>query len=422
MSEKQKLNQSTVDRLAQDLVKLVEMFRKDGPASDYEWFGSTHPHTIFESYASYRSGRTIFDTVVQGVLKLNPDMLSMSEVERKLLYTFLKQQASWPAQLREQELMNKAKDCLNELVQFKNWHDIDLPIVNLLLEGEPFELGHVTFVTATRDDIEQWQKDYEARIKNIADIHVLAHVNALGDLEKALSYARTQGNRALDVLRILCFPFGPFTDACRIGVIGEIAFSTSTPIRINQRHFAIQLGTAAALYELRRNILPKLEQHQWELINKLIQKPEGSCSDMENKLLDGIHWLGEAAKPDTNHARFVKISVALETLIGGEPKDEELKVRGITAMLAERAAFIVGKDLDDRLKIDKDIRRYYRTRSGIVHGRKRDIPLSDIDNFGILVRCVALALLQKLDELGSNLSTVEKLESWVKTQRYSLPK
>ena len=423
LSKKQKASQSTIDRLAQNLVELVEMFRKGGPAGDYKWFGSTHPHTIFESYSGYQSGHSIFNTVVQDVLKLNPDMLSMSEVERKLLYTFLKQQASWPAQLGKQEIMNKAKGCLNELVQFKDWHDIDFPIANLLLEGEPVKLGHVTFMAATEQDIKQWEKDYMALLQGIADIHVFGRVNAPGDFEKALSYSISQVNRALDIVRILCFPFGPFTDTCRIGVIGEISFNTSTPIRINQRQFVTQFRDTGFYEqpELRKHILSKLEQHQWNLINQLILKPEDSRDNLENKLLDGIHWLGEATKPATSRARFAKISFALETLIGGEPKDEDLKVRGITAMLAERAAFVAGKDLADRLKVDADIRKYYGWRSDIVHGGRRDISLSDIDNLGILVRRLALALLEKLDELGGNLSTVEELESWVRTQRYTLP-
>lgn len=293
--------------------------------------------------------------------------------------------------------------------------------MNLWLEGEPVKLGHVTFMATTKQDIEEWQKDCTAWLKEIPDTRVFARVNAPGDLEKALSYARTQVNLALDVLRILCFPFGSFTDTCKIGVIGEIAFSTSTPIRINQRSYATQIGSATAQLELRKHILSRLEQPQYELINKLILKTEDSRSNMENKLLDGIHWLTESTKPDINRARFAKTSFALETLIGGEPQHKELKVRGITAMLAERAALIIGKDLDDRLAVDNDIRKYYGMRSDIVHGGKGDVPLSDIGKFGILVRRLALALLEKLDKLGSNLSTVEELERWVKTQRYTLP-
>lgn len=426
MSKKQKSNQSTIDGLARKLVELVEMFKKSGPASDYQWWGKETPRTVYTAHPDYQSGHELFNSVVEGVLELNPDMLSRHEVEWKLTYIFLKEQASSPDKLIGQELMNKAKGQIIELVEFEAWQDIDFPIMNLWLKGEPVKLGHVIFMAATEQDIKQWQKDYMTRLPGIADMHVFARVNAPGDLEKAASYARTQVNSALDLLRMLSFPFYPFTDACRIGVIGETGFTTFDPIRINQEQFAAQLrgNGAFAVWqpELRKNILSKLKQPQLALINRLILKTEDSRSNMENKLLDGIHWLGEAAKPDTNRARFVKVGVALEALIGGEPKkDEMLQVRGIRTMLAERAAFIAGRDLDDRLAIDGNVRTHYGKRSGIVHGRKKDITLTDIDDFGKLVRSLALALLEKLDKLGSNLSTVEKLESWVKTQRYTLP-
>lgn len=142
---------------------------------------------------------------------------------------------------------------------------------------------------------------------------------------------------------------------------------------------------------------------------------------MEKKLFDSTHWLAEATKPDTNNAKFAKISFALETLLGGEPKDEDLKVRGITAMLAERAAFIAGKDVDERLLIDKYIRIYYGKRSNIVHGGEEEVSMEDIDGFGELVRRVVLAILYKLDELRDEISNVDKLEIWVKKQRYTLP-
>jgi len=425
LSKKQKSNQSTIDRLSQNLIKLVEMFRKGGPASDFKWWGGETPHTIFDSYPSYQSGRSIFNTVVQDVLKLNPDMLSKHEVEWKLTYGFLEQQAICPDQPGEQELMNKAKNCLIELVELEAWQEIDFPIANLRLKRKPVKLGYVTFMVMTKQDIKQWQKNYDAQIRGIADIHVFARVHAPGDFNKSLSYARIQVNLALDVFRILCFPFGPIKDSCGIGTLGEVGFAKSTPLRINQKQFAIHFESpfdisGYAIFELRKHVLPKLKQPQWASINKLILKAEDSRSKMENKLLDGIHWLAESTKPDSYRARFVKVSFALETLVGGEPKDEELKVRGITAMVAERAAFIAGKDLDDRLAIDRDIRRYYGMRGDIVHGGEGNVSLSDINSFGVLVRRVILGLLKRLDKLGDDLATVEKLEIWVKTQRYTL--
>jgi hypothetical protein len=221
----------------------------------------------------------------------------------------------------------------------------------------------------------------------------------------------------LDVLRAFCFPFGRESDTWQIGVVGDVISSASTPVRIDNRPIT-QLGPGIAQIELRKDILSKLQQPQWELVTKLIQKTP--YTRMENKLLVSIHWLGESTKPDTKKSRFAKVSFALETLIGGEPQDEELKVRGITAMLAERAAFIVGRDPADRLDVDKAIRKYYRIRSGIVHGEEENISFDDIDGFGQLVRRIAIALLEKLNDLGDEIGNVEKLEGWVRKKKYGM--
>lgn len=90
-------------------------------------------------------------------------------------------------------------------------------------------------------------------------------------------------------------------------------------------------------------------------------------------------------------------------------------------MLAERAAFIAGRELDDRMAIDEDIRKYYGKRSDIVHGgKKTDVSLDDIEKFGLLVRRIALSLLERLDKLGDKIGNVEKLEDWMKQQKYTL--
>lgn len=296
---------------------------------------------------------------------------------------------------------------------------VDTPIANLWLEGEPAELGKVTFMGITEEELKQWKKRGFWG-QSSPDFRVVARVRAPGDQLKALSYARTQVNQALDVLRAFCFPFGRYSESWRIGLLGDIIASTATPMRINNRKFVTQVsGYGIAGNELRKHILSKLEQPQWNLINKLILKKRPN--KMEKKLLTSVHWLAESTKPDTNTSKFAKISFALETLLGGEPEDKDLKARGITAMLAERAAFIAGTDLDDRRAIDKDVRKYYGIRGNIVHGGERDVSLDDIDNFGQLVRRFSLAMLEKLDKLGHEISDIHKLENWVKDQRYTLP-
>ncbi len=420
MDKEGQRKEAEINRLAQNLAKLVGIFRKGGPASDINWWGKEHPRSIFNPSYGYQTGQPLFDKVVQGILKINPEMLSKREIEMKLMYDFLNIQTSSVMQakhLSNQSLVSEAKNHLNKLIEFEAWQNIDIPIGNLWLEGEPVQLGLVTFMAITEQELMKWKEDPSPWPKK-PDVHVVARVNAPGDLEKAVSYTKEQVNLALNILRAFCFPFSKGSEHWKVGFIGDYIFPGSTPIRINDKAGTYLLSPPTASLELRKHILSKLEKTQWKLINKLIVKAESSLNDMERKLLNGIRWLGESTKPDTNNTKFAKIAFALETLLGGEAKGEE---RGITAMLAERAAFIAGTGLDDRYIIDKNVRKYYRKRSNIVHGGKGEVSFQDIDEFGELVRRLALSLLEKLDKLCDEISDVEKLENWVKLQRYTLP-
>ena len=415
------MREKTVAALAKTLAELVEIFRRGGEADDFHWWDGS---SIFDPLYGYQDGQPLFEAVAQGVRRLNPEMLSEYGIEHRLVYNFLQKQTisiTKEEHLKNQDLINGAEAFLNELIEFQAWQDVDFLIANLQHEGEAVKLGRVTFIVATKEELERWEKHVKTFWpKEASKVQVIAHLRAPGDHIKAISYARAQVDLALDILRAFCFPFGRHSDTWRVGIVGDITSWAYTPMRINNREFPTRIGARPALIELRKHILSKLEQPQWELINKLILKTRHT--DMETKLLDGIHWLAESTKPDKNNSKFAKVSFALETLIGGEPKkDEDLKVRGITAMLAERAAFITGGDYPDRLAIDKNVRKYYGMRSNIVHGGKGEVSVDDIDGFGQLVRRLALALLEKLDELTNELGNVEKLEKWVKKQRYTLP-
>ena len=424
-SAKNKSN--SIDTLAQYLIELVQILRQGGPAIHREWWKKQSPSSIFNSPSPYQNGLSEFESVVQGVLKLNPDMLSEEEVKRRLVFQFLEPQISdmyRSEHLYEKSLVCEAQTQLSELIQFQYWQNVDIPIVNLQLEGEPVKLGYVTFSQITEHELAKWQSRETTWPPTDYDIQVVARVNAPSDLQKALFYARTEVNRTLNVLRALCFNSVRGSDILQIGMLGDYTCSTAIPIRINDRHFAAILsstiGLRPPLLELKQHILSKLDEHKWELVNGIMQKTKPNM--MESKLLNGIHWLGESTKPDINSAKFVKTCFALEAMIGGEPKkDEYLAVRGITAMLAERAAFIAGNNLEDRTKIAKDLNKYYGQRGKIVHKGKLNVPFSEIDGFRRFVRRLALALLEKLNQLGEKLSNVNELEAWIQSQRYTLP-
>jgi len=414
--------QAEVNSLAQILTKLVYIFRRGGEASDYNWWNKSSSRSIFYPIYGYEDGRELYEQVVQGILSLNPDMLSEYEVNRRLMFDFLEDQTISVKQeqhLKDQKLISEASNFIKRLIEFKAYHDIDIPIANLWHNEQPVEFLDVTFRETTNDELKTWEKKLSAFWhEGTKGVHILARVKAPGDEQKAIDYARNKVNAVLEVFRAFCFPFGKKSNAWRVGVVGDIISYTSTPMSIDGSKFLSRIGNGIMLVELNKHILSVIEQKKWDLISNFILKTQHN--KMEKKVHDSIHWLAESTKPDTNNSKFAKISFALETLIGGEASEEDLKVRGITAMLAERAAFIAGKDLEDRQSIDKEIRKFYGMRSGIVHGSEGEVSLDDIDNFGQIVRRLALSILDKIDKLGDEINTVDKLESWVKLQRYTL--
>lgn len=422
MKGKNNTNQK-IERLAKKLAGLVEIFRRGGEASDSQWWSGKTARSIFYPLYGYQKGQPLFEEVVQGVLKLNPEMLSEYEVHKRLMHEFLSTQTiDYKAKehLYNQSLVYGAKNLLNEMIKFEAYHYVDIPIANLWHEGEPIEFLGVTFREATGNELKQWEKNLEEFWhEGTHNVHVLARVKAPGDEAKSIEYARNQVDTVLEVFRAFCFPFGRNSSTWRVGIVGDVLSYSSTPVSVSNRYYITRIFNGPMQVELKKHILSELEQAQWKLISESIQQTH--YTKMEKKLRDSMHWLSESTKPDTNNAKFAKISFALETLIGGEAQDEELKVRGVTSMLAERAAFIGGRGLDDRCAIDKDIRKYYGMRGGIVHGGGENASLDDIDNFGQLVRRLVLALMEKLEETGDEIGDVDGLEKWLKVQKYTLP-
>ena len=190
-----------VDRLARILAELVEIFRQGKPASDFKWWNQNSPLSIFNPKDGYQKGQPLFEEVVKGVLKLNPEMLSEYEIKTKLVYDFLQAQTISLTQaehLYNKNLANEAKRHLNKLIEFEAWQDVDTPISNLWLEGDPVELSKVIFMGVTKEELEQWKKK-GLWSELVPDVHIVARVKAPGDQQKALSYARIQVDQALDI-------------------------------------------------------------------------------------------------------------------------------------------------------------------------------------------------------------------------------
>ena len=158
MSKKQDARKVEIDRLAEKLAKLVEIFRQGKPASDFHWWNSA---AIFDPHYGYQDGQPLFEEVAQGVLRLNSEMLSQRYVEKELTFEFLQMQTIKHREAQHahgQSLVNEAKQFLHKLVEFEAWQDVDFLIANLQQGGEAAKLGRVTFIAVAKEELDLWRK------------------------------------------------------------------------------------------------------------------------------------------------------------------------------------------------------------------------------------------------------------------------
>jgi len=418
MEKQQAIDQiiSLVFRLSDELEKIV------GANPNDLW--PLHPDR--QPTPQFLVARAFVDEIVEIVRSMNGQELSDDHILVKLLYNAaaLRIQVKIP----DAELEDLARGNATDLIDYRGSREVDVPLVSLEVGSESFTLGPVTLCSiGVADKQTDWWKWGSSTLEDMADNLLLSYAKTTvpGDSHKAIKNATALTNEAMLLLRAIGLPFTT-EDRHQFGILNEYPLWRNVPYRLGaptettrvdaQSRLIAATGPFRFPYDLRKDILSATPPYRLHgFLTLVAQYGFSPQEEFPARLVSGFRWLGEATKPDALAARFAKTAFALETLIGGEAKDDSLSTRGITATLAERAAFLVSTDYGARLEVDKDIRRHYAKRSGIAHGRTSIVSPRDFEEFGLLVREIGWSLLEK----HAKFTTIDDLQAWVTEQRYS---
>lgn len=174
---------------------------------------------------------------------------------------------------------------------------------------------------------------------------------------------------------IACLRFFAFLNGYTepIGLQGTVAQSGPTFVAAISESFArqdIRMVTVSMNAGDKRGNAPlDLEEATWTTserfrsVKDVLSKDSSSRSELEKRFLRAMHWFGEAlVEPDTTDA-FLKYCIALEALLG---RSDPLS--NIATPMAEKAAFALGRTVDERILIFNEVKELYGYRSRIVHG------------------------------------------------------
>ncbi|RVT57417.1 HEPN domain-containing protein [Niallia taxi] len=133
----------------------------------------------------------------------------------------------------------------------------------------------------------------------------------------------------------------------------------------------------------------------YEKFGHLLQKNlDHNLGSMDKSILRALTWFGESKVEHDLGARFVKLTLAVETLLNSNDSDP------ITATLRDRTAFILGKEVSERIDISKEMSTLYKQRSGIVHHGKSDVDLKSLLKLESYTADLIRAFLTDKDYLG----------------------
>lgn len=411
-----------LDKITSSVYRIFVILQ-NGESLDHEGKGLQFLHWNQKMDESQRRARLLMDTTVAQITKINP-MISEHLIYDKLVYRTIGNALWYPKDV--ENIQEFIRQSVKELLEYEAYREIDIPVIYLDPGEKPLKFGLVAFHRLRDEDKqERWWESIKGLVGNNVDFEVVsyARLTSLGDHQKSLDNADKIVNEMLTFLRAVGYPITT-NPQLQFGVVNDYAHSKVRPYRIGNPtenyklegtiNLSWKTGPGIAPYNIRKDFLSKISPSTMEALQELIENDYlHSTSAIKAKFILGLHWLGEATKPDVLDARFVKLSFSLEGFIGGGISDS----RETKKSLAKRAAIIAGKDSKEQKQIYDFVQNCYKKRSNIVHGKKEEISQTDFMKFGELIRSVAWALLGKIDEFEG----IDDLEEWCTEQQFFLP-
>lgn len=408
-----------VDIIRSKLKEIVTKHCTPGRSIPGRWVGTHMGLTISMDDEAMR----LLSETVHKIMELRPtvkERFSEDYVEDRLIDIIFSCQGV-PTSNLDAQLLKNAKSFLSKLQRtIETWVFL-VPVVNLKLIGiKKMTIGDVNFYDINPKTLKYLESKFSAKlghqrtlnqrqtdfIKN--NIKVLAAVKATaGETEKAQRIALHKVELSLNILRLYDY-------TKEIGIQRE--FFTSFG-RENIYHQNVRTKTVGSSHgapppfhffpyyvdKPKLNLMRK--KMKLSQFNKLLRGVQST--KLSQKLAMSIYWYGLGIKDKKKVDRFVKLIVALESLL--LEKKDRLKKQ----VLQDRAAFILGRDKKTREKVYELVGKMYSIRSDIVHEGKHDVSEEDTLTLIALLRTLIFEMmsiskrLQSLKDIDQRISEIK---------------
>ena len=380
-------------------------------------------HTVMETSSSEGTwilvdrDEPLWDAVVAKLSDLNPKVYSTRRLN-EMLTDFV-----WKFQSKEWQLSGISQDAE---ILINSVKDVDVfrrraffPIGGLVVDVSPFVVGDVDFIPRAKHKKIDERLSKRESARNEPKIESLAFTKATGgDNYMIVQDAEDKVNQALNILRAFLYPIVPRAALRQMGIMGSVYslfkdyFVEGTYDSEGKFYSTPEVYSGHELSGIQNMVITPyekeivLDKNGFNKLNKFLTS--SNASKLQKGLLRGAEWLGEATKPDTLESKFVKIALAIDSMIGVE--SDIIPDKGRKARIAERLAFLLANVGKEREGIYMEIGGFIEKRNKLVHGSTETVSQWETERFGTYVSHVLKRLL-----LGNpTFNSIKELDTWVR--------
>ncbi len=146
------------------------------------------------------------------------------------------------------------------------------------------------------------------------------------------------------------------------------------------------------------SLIEKLSKHSFETANLLM----GHDSKEASRIKAAIDWYVQSDVTEDDTMSFVQVCMGLESIFGDDDYEG-----GLTTILSDRCAYLIGKNIKERGEIKSDFRKIYQIRSKIVHGVRNHLSANEEHMLYHARYFLRKSILKELDNLDLNYDTCE---------------
>lgn len=162
-----------------------------------------------------------------------------------------------------------------------------------------------------------------------------------------------------------------------------------------------------------KDFLKKVRTFGLEDVWKFLKQK--NISEMKKKLLLAMEWTGRAKDDFSLETKFLDVEIALEVLFSYQK--DGLFTAGMGHRIAESIALLLGSTVENRIEIEKDVKKLLSKRGKIVHSGKNNVTEED---FRKLMNYILPIILRFFNEPRlQKIKNLEELNELLKKMKYS---